>query len=478
MASRTTLNARNLEALGAERLAELLIEISTGSAASKRRLRLELAGSQGSSEVAAEVRKRLASIARARTRIDWRKVRAFSKDLDTQRTTIVETVAPQDPEEAFELIWQFLALAEPVFDRVEHSGDTVLALFRQACADAATIAGQARVAPDVLAGRVFAAVQENGFGQYDALIAAMAPVLGGSGLDQLRSLLIAWSKEPRETPAQQDREILSWGSAGPVYLDEIDGNNRALTVRIALQDIADALGDVDAYVAQQPEATRTKPMVATDIASRLLQAGRAEEALAALDQAGPAGTAEAPFAWQSARAETLEALGRGAEAQAYRWACFETSLSDEHLRAFVRRLPDFDDIEAEERALAHARAFPDVHQALAFFLRWPALDAAARLVIDRQAELDGDLYPLMTLAAEALGERHPLAATIALRSMIDFTLGAARTSRYRHAARHFLESQALAPRIADFGAARSHEAYAARLGSAHGRKHGFWKWLG
>jgi len=35
-----TLNAKNLEALGAERLAELLIEISAGSAAAKRRLRL------------------------------------------------------------------------------------------------------------------------------------------------------------------------------------------------------------------------------------------------------------------------------------------------------------------------------------------------------------------------------------------------------------------------------------------------------
>jgi hypothetical protein len=44
MASKKTLNAKNLEALGAERLAELLIEISSGSAAAKRRLRLELAG--------------------------------------------------------------------------------------------------------------------------------------------------------------------------------------------------------------------------------------------------------------------------------------------------------------------------------------------------------------------------------------------------------------------------------------------------
>lgn len=59
MAKRTTLNAKNLEALGAKRLAELLIEISTGSAAHKRRLQLELAGEQCSGEVAQEIRKHL-----------------------------------------------------------------------------------------------------------------------------------------------------------------------------------------------------------------------------------------------------------------------------------------------------------------------------------------------------------------------------------------------------------------------------------
>jgi len=37
LASKKVLNAKNLEALGAERLAGLLIEISTGSAAAKRR---------------------------------------------------------------------------------------------------------------------------------------------------------------------------------------------------------------------------------------------------------------------------------------------------------------------------------------------------------------------------------------------------------------------------------------------------------
>ena len=38
MASKKTLNAKNLEALGAGRLAELLIEISTGNAVAKTKI--------------------------------------------------------------------------------------------------------------------------------------------------------------------------------------------------------------------------------------------------------------------------------------------------------------------------------------------------------------------------------------------------------------------------------------------------------
>ncbi|NKK62413.1 hypothetical protein GFL88_02475 [Rhizobium leguminosarum bv. viciae] len=473
MAAKTTLNAKNLESLGAQRLAELLIEVSMGSAAHKRRLRMELAGNHGSDEVAREVRKRLASIARARTVINWRKVKALKSDLETQRKTIAETVAADDPQEAFELIWQFLALANPIFERSSDNSDSLVQSFHQACEDAAAIAASAKINSNVLAEKVFKAVQDDGYGQYDNLIAAMAPALGKDGLDCLKTLFVQWSKEPNDKPANDKREVIGWDSAGPLYEDEIYGTQRDLTVRIALQEIADAQGDVDAYIAQQPEKTRRMPVIAADIANRLVSAGRAKEALEMLNEVDTKGRAM-PFEWQLARVETLEALGRGEEAQTYRWTCFEQSLHDQHLRTFLKRLPDFDDLEAEEKAFAHAQAFPDVHQALAFFLLWPAPAEAARLVMRRKAELDGNLYELMPAAAEALAEKHPLAATIVLRSMIDFTLDSGRSSRYKHAARHLADCASFAPHIDDFGNARSHDAYVTELKRRHGKRHGFW----
>ena len=85
MASKLTLNAKNLEALGAARLAELLLDLSAGDGAAKRQLRLALAAGSSVEEAAQEVRKRLASIARSSTSIDWRKRKTLTSDLQAQR---------------------------------------------------------------------------------------------------------------------------------------------------------------------------------------------------------------------------------------------------------------------------------------------------------------------------------------------------------------------------------------------------------
>ena len=240
--------------------------------------------------------------------------------------------------------------------------------------------------------------------------------------------------------------------------------------------IADATGDVDAFVAQYDERARKVPKIAAEIAERLLAAGRAEEAWRTLEAAEPreAGWTLLDDEWEDARIDVLEALGRADEAQAARWSCFERSLSTEHLRAFLKRLPEFDDVEAEERALDHAARSADMLEALSFLVSWPAVDRAAALVLARADELDGDRYDILTPAAEALAARHPLAATLALRAMIDFALEKGRSSRYRHAARHLQECAGLAGST-DFAGFETHDAYLAGLRESHGRKRLFWE---
>ena len=99
------------------------------------------------------------------------------------------------------------------------------------------------------------------------------------------------------------------------------------------------------------------------------------------------------------------------------------------------------------------------------------------MVLDRADEIDGDHYEVLTPAADALQERHPLAATILRRAMIEFALDRARTTRYRHAARHVQQCASCATMVEDFGGFETHGAFERRLRSRHGRKQGFWSLL-
>src|SRR5208337_3918983 len=108
--------------------------------------------------------------------------------------------------------------------------------------------------------------------------------------------------------------------------------------------------------------------------------------------------------------------------------------------AYLKRLPDFDDVEAEERAMKHAFGFRSFAAALGFFTEWPDQARAAQLVLARASEIDGNLYYLLDPTARLIEDRHPLAATLLRRAMIEDTLDGAKSTRYKHAARQGLEA--------------------------------------
>ncbi len=449
------------------------MEISAGNAGAKRRLRLELAGALSSSEVAREVRKRLTSIARAQSYIGWRKRKEFVKDLDAQRRAIVDKVAPEDPMEALDLMWRFLAIADPVFGRCDDSSGSVIGVFQDGLDDLVRIAEAAKPNVEDLADRILSAVQDNGYGQHDDVIAKLAPVLGPAGLAHLKAVVEALARDPVRL-SDEDDTVVALGLAGSFRARDVVERNRERTVRMALLDIADATGDIDRYIALHDASTRKVPAIAAGIAQRLLDAGRVDEAMDALEATDTDPRRRIPDEWQTVRFRALEAAGREDEAQAARWASFERGLSPDDLRAYLKALPDFEDIEAEERALDHAARHVNVNEALVFLINWQAFGRAASVVVFRARELDGDYYEILTPAAEMLSAAHPLAATLLLRAMVDYALNAARSSRYRHAARHLIDCEALANEISDWGGNKPHETYISELRSRHPRKSSFW----
>lgn len=440
MASRRTLNARNLEALGAAALAELLIEVSGGSAVIQRRLRLALASAEGVEGAAQAVRQRLQAIARARTWVDSRRRKALLSDLDSQHQAIRGPIAAADAGLAFELLLRFLELAEGVLARCSDSSGAVIGLFRQAAGDLAPLAGAAGVEPRDLAEQLAELLAENGTGPWDGLIPELADLLGETGLRQLEATL------------------LERGGLEP----EIHGQ------------ILIALGDLDTWLEQFDEHQLRWPDTAAAVAQQLLTAGRADQALTVLDRAAAAAASWQLPLWHDVRIAVLEALERREEAQQERWRCFARLLSTPHLRAYLQELDDFADVEAEERALQLAEAHPTPLLALPFLVGWPALRRAARFVIANAERWDGEAWEVLAPAAERLSGEHPLAATLLLRAMVRFALAEGRSSRYRHAADHLASCERLAARIDAWQGIEPHSSFAGRLREIHATRWSFW----
>jgi hypothetical protein len=468
MAPRTTVTADTLVSLGAQRLAGILLDLAGEQPTIKRRLRLELAGQAGGETIAAEISKRLTALRSARSFIDWQKRPDFVRDLNLTRTMIADRLAETRPDLALDLMWRFMALAEPTLNRVDDSSGSVGEVFRAACDDLGRLATRAKPDPKQLAERVFAAVTKNAYGEFDRLVSMIFPALGKVGVAALRTRLAA---ELSSRPAK-------------------DGyDSQAAAIRRALQDLADGEGDVDAYIALVPAEARKRSDVAAKIGRRLLTAGRSEEAIKVLEAAAPRQQTrrgelggdldhlgwEGPDGeWESVYLDALDATGRPEDAQRVRWKAFEQRLSVERLRAYLKALPDFEDVLAEQKAMEYALNFRSFSMALHFLHAWPEPRHAARLVLARQAEIDGNLYYLLDPAARWLESTSPLAATLLRRAMIEDTLDGAKSKRYRHAARHLAECQSLASLIGDYGGFESHTAFVARLRGKHSRKVGFW----
>lgn len=470
--SKKTLNTTNLEALGAEQLAALLMEVSAGSADIKRRLRLELSHNLGASELAGDVRKRLVALRKSTSFIGWRKRKALIKDLTTQVTMITEKIAPEDPSAAFDLLWQFIEIAPSIYQRVDDSKGDVGDVFRAALCQFKDIAPRALPDPDTLADRVWGALQDNGYGEWDGIVSLTAPALGASGCARLKASAKAYAAAPLDNGSDEHEAIqfLRQLRGGDTYA----ADRKARFVQRVLQEIAAAQGDTNAYIDQYSEKDLRRADISAEVALLLLDDDKAERALALLLRVDEGTRDMAQDAWDAAYVACLTALGRIEAAQTHRWTCFTAALNQAHLRDYLRLLPDFEDVEAEETARQLVLEFPDFSTALDFCVTWPDLLTAARLIDARADEINGDDYSLLTSAAEALRSRHPRAAVLLWRAMIDDALERGRSSRYGHAADHLADCASLDAEIVDYGPFPSHDSYLRTLHSRHDRKSSFW----
>ncbi|HYC75707.1 DUF6880 family protein [Brevundimonas sp.] len=437
-AAKKTVSALNLAALGAERLADLLIEAAAADAGLKRRLRMELAADVGAADLAFEIDKRLTALAASRTRVSWRKRPALINDLRSLLRIICDRLAPLDVRLALDRLVAWFDLYPALSVRVSDAKGELPLLFDAAAVDLAAVASAA--GPDVAA-PVLAEALSTRLNQWAAWV--------GRGAHALDPALA--------------RRLLADLSHGPKPTGRL-----ALVVR----KLADRGGDLDAWIHSIPDDDAPKPEIGAEIARRLALAGRAKEARDALEASRPAAVpksrwgragepAPPPDAWSSAEIAVLEAEGRREEADEARWARFERTLSADDLRTFLTRLPDFEDVVALDRAFGLAATHPDAMRGLAFLMTWPAPREASAVIMARAGEIRGG-HDDVPLWASRLAGRYPLAAVLLLRARAKAlaALGAGTTDEVQGLV---AEAEALASGADEDPMVRDHATFVAEL---------------
>jgi hypothetical protein len=474
MARKPALSIEALTALGAAKLARLVLDEAERSAPFRKLVSAALAGRKGPDAIAGIIDRRLSALEKARGFIDWEKARAFRDDLAATVTVMSNELGEVSPVMAFDRLLRFIATHESVFERIDDSSGRVQDVYDQAITAAGAVTPRL-AQPDAaqLPARVMAALGNTSHGYLVEVARAVADHL------------------PQETLRAWDADLGARQSAQEAKAHRNHGSNVS-QYREIRQIIAEKLGDLDGLIAL--EAKKHPNLQDTiGVAARLLEAGRAQEALdwirrptsrriaylSAENLADGMGPDNDPF-WRrtSVEAKILEALGKKVDAQALRWSAFETSLDAGILREYIAALPDFEDFATLDRAFAHAFSSRHIYNALAFLVEWPRLDLAARLVIARRSEWEGRQYDMLPKVADAVAAHHPLAATILYRALLDDILARARSKAYPHAARYLAKLEQLAAgAAAEAGTLKAwahHEDYRAGLEKAHGRKSGFW----
>lgn len=470
------LNKANLVGLGPDALADLLLEAVKGDAARQRRVRMALAAGQGPETVAADVRKRFASMRRGRGYISRKRQKTLGKELSDLTRLIETAIAPEAPDLAFDLLWAQLHLGDDLCARTDDSRDILSDTMHEVMEAVGRIAPNLSMSPTLLAESICEAMRDDGHGIFDLAVQALAPALGDAGLAHLKAQAEAARAVPL-TAAQLAR-------FGFIHNAE-DRAARARAARdrgasIILEDVADLQGDVDTWLAQYTSDQLALRTIAPAAAARLLEAGRAEEALQMIEtaRAGHDDRWSDPRELDDMRFACLDALGRKDDLRAALWDRFTTRLCPDALRHHLKLLPDFEDIEAEDAARRHVLGFVPVEASLSYCHASHDHALAAQLIDTRQAEIDGDAYEVLTPLAEDLAATHPLSAVLLWRAMIDFALTRARKGRYGHAARHLMACEAADALIEDYGSHASHAAYLADLSERHARKAAFWGRVG
>lgn len=450
-----------LASLGAEKLAEILLDEASANKALKLRLQAALAGTAGSTKVLARIDKRLDQIERSASGITANRARELSTELGGMMRTIGGELG-DDPVAAAERMVRMMSVMSGMTHRLYDRSAKLEKLSEDIIAAAVSMiaalpdAGQVMLVPALE--KVRAADKHRELGD---VFSQMMAVLGTAAADTWKKLLEGALKNSRS----------------PQHILQL------------LQDLAVKRQDFDEVIRLE----EAKPELYQDslvLAHLLFDAQRFEQALdwvrrkpkgmRVIRIGGMTAAAGPDYGVQERKlleADILERLKRRGDAQALRWQEFCETFEPDVLRTYIAKLDDFAEFEEMDKALHLVMTSKDAYKSLWFLIGWPKLDLAARLVIDHAQDWDGRQYELLSTAAEKLSEEQPEAATVLYRVLVSDILKRSLSQAYHHAASYLVALADLVPRVSAINGQYDHVRFMQSLRLKHAKKYSFWMLL-
>lgn len=438
----------HLTGLGAETLADMLLDLAERDMALLRRLDLAASATTTSpAEHAGRLRQELRHVLRPRDFIPWDEAADWVEEVLDALEQIPPLIAQGEAAEAKSLVEAVLDDLPQALEQVDDSGGGGTELLERAAALHLLACQALRPDPMELAEELLEREWDDPFGTFNGASETYADLLGDAGLAAYRRLAeAALAKLPP----------IGRGS------EDLKAHDRRRLVEI-LDRFAARDGDVDRRIALR-RATLAQAQDHLSFARFCLEQGRPALALQAAEEGVWLFEDRSATTLVEFLAERLVAEGRPADAIAALWRGFENAPAFSLFRGLLAlAAPD-----AADRALAHLRARLKV---LGSTDRWNSaalvemeiniLMATARLpeaweTARRHTIADSILRRL----AEASEATLPQDAAAAYRAVIERSIGQTNRGGYEEACR-------LLARLAALEAATSHRAFVAELRLRH-----------
>ncbi|NKB67714.1 MAG: hypothetical protein GKR89_11685 [Candidatus Latescibacteria bacterium] len=438
---------QNLMKLGAERLTDILLDLS-GRNDEIAELVERLAATP--EENIKRFKARLAGLKRAKRFIHRRESYVFARQLEDMLADL--KAGTDDPSSGAELAARFFECDQAVFERCDDSNGAVGDVFRFSARNLFVYFASIWSDKKKLTTRLLRLYAQDGYGVRYGLLEAAQQFLPE---EHLRALIERfWENWETET--------------GDKY--------RARHWLLGVESLAGQLKDAPLFekarLAAWPELSTAACL---DIAQVYFDAGDNATALSWIERV-PDGEVFQAYKRDNLLLAVYRELGDRAGMAETAWRVFRRNRSEntlEELLAVIGKDQREKVIGEETRAIQEKETLS--YTDAGFLIQMGRGEEAEGYLLGRVNQLDGSLYNTLLPLAEALeGMERWLAASLLYRALLESILQRAQSKYYHHGVRYLLRLDLLAGRIANWQEVVSHAGYKEGLLEAHGRKSSFW----